>query len=101
MSDATVSCPACGDTHAAPNGDPLFLQKNVSRCDVCDAHIVYGEIAPKVVVAPDEFATVDGPKPAMLVRFQDRITGEDHHSVKLDPRHAFLVAQSIISLVRP
>jgi hypothetical protein len=102
MSDATIiTCPACGDAHAAPNGDADFLRRGISRCTLCDARIVYGELAPRVVVEPARFRTIDGSRPAFRVAVQDPKTKTVVHEMLLDPQHAFLLAQSIISMVRP
>lgn len=98
MSKPTITCPGCGDTHEAPHGDPDFLLRDVSKCSVCDARIVYGELAPRVVVEPGAFP---GGQPAMVFRVQDPLTKADVHVMKLDPQHAFLIAQAIISMVRP
>lgn len=98
MPDATITCPGCGDTHAAPHGDAEYLLHMVSRCDLCDARIVYGELAPRLVVEPSTF---ENGAPAMAILIQDFKTREVLHELKLDPQHAFLLAQSIISMVRP
>ncbi len=99
--DPTVTCPCCGDTHAAPGGDSRFLERGISKCDVCGALIVYGEVAPKVVVEPSTFDTPFGPQPAFILRTVDRKTNEVLHELKQDPQSAFLIAQAIISMVRP
>lgn len=101
MSDAKIVCPVCGDSHAAPNGDADYLLRNVSRCDLCDARIVYGKVAPKLIVEPSTFDTQLGPRPALLVKVQDVETKATLLEQKLDPQHAFLLAQAIISMVRP
>ena len=101
MSDITITCPACGDTHGAPEGDAAFLSRGISRCSVCDARIVYGELAPRVVIEPSSVATPVGPKDFMRLRFQDPATKEDVFVRDIDPQHAFMIAQAIISMVRP
>jgi len=101
MSEPTVTCPVCDDTHAAPGGDSQFLARGISRCSICDARIVYGDPAVRVIDEPSTFDTIDGPKPAILIRFQDPKTKAELFSVKLDPAHAFLHAQSLLSMVRP
>lgn len=98
MSEAKVICPACGDTHDAPGGDRDFMVKSISRCDVCDARIVYGALAPRVVIEPGTF---DNGAPAFVLLAQDPKTRAVVHEMKLDPQHAFLLAQAIISMVRP
>lgn len=97
----TVTCPGCGDVSTAPDGDEHFLTKTISRCSKCGVRIVYGELAPRPVVEPASFSTVFGPRPAIMLRFQDPVTKADVYAAKLDPEAAFLVGQAIISLVRP
>lgn len=101
MSDLTITCPACGDTHEAPGGDVDFLAKGITRCSVCDARVVYGELAPRVVVEPSSVDTAVGSKDFMRLRFQDPTTKADVFVRDLDPQHAFMIAQAIISMVRP
>lgn len=98
---ATITCPACKDTHSAPEGDADFLAKNVTRCSICDAHIAYGELVPPCVIEPASFNTAFGERPAFSIRFQDPVTKAELFSYKADPRHAFQIAQAIISMVRP
>ncbi len=96
-----VTCPCCGDSHAAPNGDADYLKRAISRCDVCDARIVYGELATRVVVEPTTVETFAGPKDFLRLRFQDPKTKADVFASDVDPHQAFLIAQAIISMVRP
>lgn len=98
MSDAKITCPGCGDTHAAPGGDPDFLKHNVSACDICGARIAYGEILPGIVVEPGAFA---GGQPAFILHFQDPVTKAELYSARIDPGLGFLLGQAIISMVRP
>jgi hypothetical protein len=97
MSEKTT-CPNCG---APANVDLATMQREILRCDVCDARLVYGTPALRVVQEPSTFDTPDGPKPAFLLRFQDPKTKADLFSLKLDPYQAFLHAQGIIATVRP
>jgi hypothetical protein len=89
-----ATCPACGDTHQASED----LTQMIARCSLCDARIVYGELAPRIVVEPGTFANG---MPAMLIRVQDAKTKDAVHEMKIDPHHAFLLAQAIIGMVRP
>lgn len=95
MSETTTTCPCCGHTSA---GDPEAVLATITRCTVCDARIVYGSPAPRVVVEPGSFA---GGQPAIVVRVQDPLTKADLTRLELDPNHGFLLAQAIISMVRP
>lgn len=101
MSEPMVTCPACGDSHAAPGGDADFLAHNIVRCDACQARIVYGELAPRFVIEPATVTTPCGPKDFMRLRVQDPVTKEDVYAHDIDPQHAFMIAQTIISMVRP
>lgn len=101
MSDVTVTCPACGDEHAAPGGDADFLKRDIVRCDVCSARIVYGELAPRVVVEPVTVDTIVGPKEFMRLCIQDPKTKAVVFDRPIDPQHAFMIAQTIITMVRP
>lgn len=88
------TCPVCGDVSTPKGIDPKTC---VSRCDICDSRLVYGEPAPRLVVEPSAF---DNQAPAFVLKIQDPKTKSETISVKIDPQHAFLLAQSIISMVR-
>lgn len=101
MSEPTISCPACDDKQPAPGGDENFFARNVAHCTNCSARIAYGELAPRIIVQPGTVDTIDGPRSVFMIHFQDPKTRQDIHVEKLDPQYAFLLAQNIISLVRP
>lgn len=95
-----VACPACGDAHEAPDGDPLYLERNIVKCSECCARIVYGKLALCIVPEPHDIETTMGVKPGFKIRFQDPKTREDLFVAHIDPQHAFLLAQAIIASVR-
>ncbi len=97
MNETTFTCPACGDV-ATTIADPL---RTITRCDMCDARVAYGEALPNIVIEPGQFETIDGPRPAFVIRVQDPTPPrQDLHVIKIDPHLGFLLAQSLISMVR-
>ena len=89
------TCLACGHEANIVDGPPL--EHSVIKCSECQARTAYGTLATRVVVEP----SARNGHPMMRFRFQDPTTKEDMHAHDLDPQHAFLIAQAIISMVRP
>jgi hypothetical protein len=74
------------------------LSDGIYRCDECGARMVYGELAPRIVVEPE--ISITG-RPLVAIRIQDARTREDEHVLRLDPQFAASVAKNILSLVIP
>lgn len=98
MSEPTITCPACGDTHAAPGGDPDFLLRGITRCDVCGARIVYGHIAPRVIIEPRTVETPDGPRQVVVMTEQDWKTRSTAREWVLDGDYAKSVGDAFTSI---
>ncbi len=92
----TITCLACG--HAAEAGDGPTLEASVCVCGECGARMVYGELAPRLVVEPCRLA---GGFSGLRVRVQDPTTKADMHTIDLDPQYAASLAKNILSLVIP
>ncbi len=93
-SPETFTCPACG--HTDKLGD-IAPEREIIKCDECEARIAYGVLMPRVVVQP----AADRRFCEVLV--EERRHGEEPKAVRIQFDRAFghLVAENILSITRP
>jgi|GEM_PF-4022496 len=91
-----ITCLACSHRAKVEAGPPFT--ESIFVCNECGARMVYGELAPRVVVEP---RTDPLGRAWVRVRFQDARTQRDMYTADLDPQHAAMLAKAQLSLVIP
>lgn len=97
-----ITCLACGHVDNVPRTaaieDEAFFAEGIFFCNECNARMVYGELAPRIVVEP----YTDGRGHVFVrQRIQDPITKADTSVTDLDPQHAVMMAKALLALVVP
>lgn len=96
----SIKCLACDHVAEVSIEEPTAhpIDDGIFKCHECGARMVYGELAPRIVVEPH--VTKNNQK-LLRVRFQNQKTLEEVFVCDLDPQFAASLCKNILSLVLP
>jgi len=99
MAHNSVTCPVCGLEETSPDESPLPPLHEIGefRCEGCVARVIFGKIAPHIVVEP----YVERGFRWTRLRIQDPKTRADLHVLDLDPKLAVSLTKNILSVSVP
>lgn len=99
MAHNSITCPVCGVEEASPDEMPMPPLHDIGlfRCEACGARVVFGKVAPRIVIEP----YVERGVRFVRLRFQDPKTKADIHVADLDPQFAVIVTKNILSISVP